>query len=168
MNDIELRPFREDDAESFCRNVLCDPSLSEYLEYDPASGMEGAQAYVTARARLADRPRFYDYAIVHRKSGEVIGEINAAYIAEDRADAGYVIGSAFRRNGYGRQALDLLIGILKQEGIKTIYAACRSDNTPSRKLLQTCGMKETAAVPEQVQRIEETSGLVWFVLQIEE
>ena len=167
MNDpVLLRPFCPEDAASFYRNVYSDPSLRTFLEASASPALADAQRYVTIRSQFQNRPHFYDYAVVLRESGEVIGEVNAAYVKGGLADIGYVIGTAQRRSGYGAQAVRLLLKRLKEEGIHTVYAAVNAANAPSIALLNSLGMKETTQVPEAVRRCEEETGLCWFVRQI--
>ena len=165
-NSVLLRPFCLADAPSFYRNVISDPSLRRFLEVSDAPTLAEAEQYIQNRIRYQERPRFYDYAIVLEESGEVIGEANAAYIREGLADIGYVIGAGMRKQGYGTQAVCLLLERLRQENIHTAYAAVHSANSASRRLLEHVGMKQTAEVPPGVKRVEEDAELCWYVKQL--
>ena len=161
-----LRPFEPEDSESFYQNVMkdCAPDL---FGLDNPSLPADAQNYIADRIPYYDRPRFYDFAVVKKSNGEVIGEVNAAYIAPDTADIGYVIGPLFRGQGYAKEAVQLLCAGLKAEGIHAIYGACRGDNFASQAVMRACGMRKTAEIPERVRIRETEPELHWYMLEIQ-
>jgi RimJ/RimL family protein N-acetyltransferase len=53
----------------------------------------------------------------------------------------YWVGSAFRRRGFGRRALDLLIDLAVRSGVHTLWSVVRNDNEPSRRLLLAAGFE---------------------------
>ncbi len=154
--DLRIRPFREEDAESFGRNVLGDASLASFFDG------ESAADYIHARMVHADRPHFYDCVIALAENDAAIGEINAAFIPKDTADVGYVIASAFRNRGYASQALSAWIAFLTEEGIHTVYGAAREDNPASIAVMKHAGMKPCREVPECVKKRENEEGLLYF------
>lgn len=59
-----------------------------------------------------------------------------------RAEAGIYIDASYRRNGYGRRALDLLSGYASQFlGLHQLWAEVAVDNTPSVELFRAAGFK---------------------------
>ena len=159
-----LRPFEPGDGEGFYRNVMTD-AAAELFGLDHPAMPYDAQNYIADRIPYYDKPHFYDFAIVRTSDGEVIGEVNAAYIAPGQADIGYLIGSAFRGQGYAKEAVILLIERLKEDGISLIYGACRDDNTASHAVMRACGMKKTTEIPKRVRRREEESKLQWYMIE---
>ncbi|MBR2675640.1 MAG: GNAT family N-acetyltransferase [Solobacterium sp.] len=161
--EIIIRPFQREDAESFYQNVGQDPAFLEMSGLSENTGLREIREYIEQRAALQGREHFYDFAVVSADSGEVIGEINAAYIPKGIADVGYVIGPAYRNRGCGEAALRRLLEILHQERISVFYGACRNDNPASMRVLEKCGMKKTKVVPASIRRIEGEADLVYFV-----
>ena len=151
-----IRPFREEDAESFGRNVLGDVSLASFFDG------ESAPDYIHARMECAEKPRFYDCVILLAESNEAIGEINAAFIPKDTADVGYVIASGFRNRRYASEALSAWIAYLLEEGIRTVYGACRETNAASMTVMKHAGMKPCRKVPANVKARENEEGLTYF------
>ena len=160
-----LRLFRTEDGPAFYENVMSDIETAEIFGID-AGSPAAAQAYTEAREKYSGRPGFYDYAVVRSADNVLLGEINAAYIPPDTADIGYVIGRKYRGNGYAAEALDLLLRRLFEEGITTVYGACRPDNPASEAVMRACGMTEAVSVPDNVKQRETETGLKWFVKQI--
>ncbi len=134
--EILIRPFQNEDAESFYRNVACDPVFLEMSGLSQDTGLREIREYIEQRIAVAGRAHFYDYAIVLPEENEVIGEINAAYIPHGIADAGHVIAKAYRGRGYGTLALQMLMEILREDGISIVYAACRKNNPASMRVME--------------------------------
>ena len=162
--EVKIRPFRSEDAESFCRNVFCDQSLRESFGLKTEPTYEDAHAYVTERAALNGRPHFYDFVILLDEIA--VGEINAAYIAPDLCDAGYVIGSAFRNQGIGAAAMEELKAMLKADGICVLYAACHPENIASQRVMEKAGMKPADQVPFRVRRREESANVIYYRVEL--
>ncbi len=160
---IVLRPFAPEDAASFYYGVLSAPELKKTFGFSKQPSMDDAVSYVEARAVHAGKPHFYDFMIVRQEDNTVIGEINAAYIAPDSVDLGYVIGPAFQGNGYACEAVQALICLLLKEEIVCFYGACEADNPASAAVMLHCGMKRVDDVPEKVRKKEDSRELIWFM-----
>ncbi len=150
----------------FSRNVMSDPEFFAASGLRDKAELPSAVDYVLQRAGYADRPHFYDFAVVRKEDSEVIGEVNAAYIPPDAADIGYVIGRDYRGFGYAAEAVNQLIALLAGDGVTCIYGACRPDNAASAKVMSACGMKETEDVPARVRQRESEAGLCWYVQSV--
>ena len=159
-----LRPFEQEDGESFYRNVMADCEAGLFGSDQPLQYAD-AQKYIADRIPLYDRPHFYDFAVVRKSDGEVIGEVNAAYISPDTADIGYVIGRPYRGQGNAKEAVQLLITYLRNNGIRRIYGACMIDNAASAAVMRACGLRETTDVPERVKARESGGVLRWYFLK---
>ena len=159
-----LRPFEPKDGSGFYRNVMMESDTALFGLNRPAQA-DDAQHYIADRMPFYDRPHFYDYAIVRTADGEVIGEVNAAYISPDIADIGYVIGPRYRGQGYAKEAVALLIQRLDGDGIHRIFGACHPDNAASHAVMRACGMIKTTEIPGRVSAREEESGLQWYLIE---
>ena len=157
-----LRPFAEGDAEGFHEGVFSCMELQECFGLTGVPSFPDAQRYVHERAVRAEKKRFYDRVIVRACDGVIVGEINAAFIAPDTADVGYVIGTSFQNRGYAVCALQQMISELHDEGIRNVYGACRADNFKSAAVMKHCGMIPASMVPEAVKEKEESEDLIWF------
>jgi RimJ/RimL family protein N-acetyltransferase len=153
-----IRPFVSSDWESFGRNVLTDPRLAVFF-----AGEDDPRAYVNARCAYDERPRFYDFAVTEKETGEVIGEFNAAYIRSlDAADMGLVISMPYQRRGLGKETLTAMMQYLGNEGVTSFYGACQKNNPASMALMKSAGMQECDPVPEQVRKRESEADLCFF------
>lgn len=87
-----------------------------------------------------DKQRFYRY--LKNENGEFVGEI-AYYFDEDYNThvASVIIFSKYRRRGYGRNALELLVDSARKNGLKEISDDIATDN-PAINMFLDYGFKE--------------------------
>ncbi|MBR4456527.1 MAG: GNAT family N-acetyltransferase [Solobacterium sp.] len=169
-----IRPFQLPDTAGFTRNVLqCADLHAQFGIASPFSETEAA-AYVKDRCRFRTRRHFHDYVILLQREteqqeeirGEPIGEINAAWIAPDSADIGFVIAAAYRNQGYCTEAIRQLEEKLAEDGVRKMYGACERENAASAAVMKRCGMKRIGKPDEKVREKENMDGLVWFYKEI--
>ena len=107
--------------------------------YEPLAAMDET-FYERMRCICRDAGR---YAILHRETGHAIGETGLR-IMEDRAIPyamlDYKIHPAFRRQGYGREAVSALLdACFGPLGLRLIVAAIFPQNEPSLRLVSGLG-----------------------------
>ena len=97
-----------------------------------------AQRSITNRTAL---PLF----LIRRSDEVLLGAITLDHIRRGPAQAGttgYWIGAPFARHGYMREAIHALVHYAFTElDLSRIEAGCLPENTPSRRLLESCGYK---------------------------
>ena len=97
-----------------------------------------AQRSITNRTAL---PLF----LIRRSDDVLLGAITLDHIRRGPAQAGttgYWIGAPFARHGYMREAIHALVHYAFTElDLSRIEAGCLPENTPSRRLLESCGYK---------------------------
>ena len=80
-----------------------------------------------------------------REDGALVGAITLDNIRRGPAQAGtlgYWTGEKYARQGYMREALEAMVHFAFQKlDLSRLEAACLPENTPSRRLLETCGFK---------------------------
>ena len=83
--------------------------------------------------------------LIRREDQALLGAITLDNIRRGPAQAGtagYWIGQRYARNGYMREAIDALVHYAFVElDLSRIEAGCLPENTPSRRLLESCGYK---------------------------
>jgi len=121
-----------------------DPDVTKYLLWDPHPNIEHTRNYVDY---LQDRYRdgkYYDWAIVEKKSGKMIGTCGfSAISAEHRcAEVGYVLNPAFRGKGYAGEALSAVLEFaFRRMQLNRVEAKCVSENESSERVMQKVGMQ---------------------------
>lgn len=89
-----------------------------------------------------EKSDFYRWAIVERSSGRCIGQV-AFYLVDSRnsfAEIEYCIGVDYQRRGYAAEAAKAVIKYgFEQAGFHKIQICHRSNNLPSKRVIEKCG-----------------------------
>lgn len=134
-----LRPFRQSDAAD-CFAFLSDRETC-YLDggYEPFSDMNEEYALLMEKfAKQEGR-----YMVELKGEGKVIGTLHL-FPDERRAVAateiGYVISPGYRRQGYGREAVEAVIDhLFRETNTRLITAGAAVCNEPSIAMLEALG-----------------------------
>ena len=83
-----------------------------------------------------------DYWLV--EGMDFVGRFNLRHVLTDEVRAygghiGYEIRPSWRRQGYGRRILQLGLFKAREHGFDRVLVTCNSDNTPSRRIIESLG-----------------------------
>ena len=141
---LVLRRFQLDDAPAMYRNWAGDGEVTKYLTWPTHKNVEVSEKILSEWIGQYDRPDFYNWAIVIKETGEVIGNISVVSIKEqaELIHIGYCISRSRWHQGITSEALGELIRFLFEE----VHAGCVSSrhdprNPNSGKVMKKCGMK---------------------------
>jgi ribosomal-protein-alanine N-acetyltransferase len=122
----------------------CREDVTRFLLWDPHPNSTYTRQYIEYlqdRYTLGD---FYDWALVERTSGKMIGTCGFTSIdlPNRTAEIGYVISPFYRGRGYAAEASGAVIrfGFEKME-LERISAICMKENNASLRVMEKCGMK---------------------------
>lgn len=140
-----LRPFRLEDAESCVRNWAADPEIYRYIsqQAQTAQEVQEVQDWLSTAGEAYASPETYYWAIVHKVSGEVIGEIFVDEFSSRSAwcELDWKIGRAFQRKGCAAEAAAAVVRYLFEEvGFHRVQAKCCAENPASERVMQKIGM----------------------------
>ena len=96
--------------------------------------------YVQTQYKSGD---FYDFAVVLRETGKMIGTcgFSSFDFPNNSAEIGYVINPSFRGNGYADEAVFRLLAYgFTELDLKRIEARYVVNNDSSRRVMEKCGM----------------------------
>jgi RimJ/RimL family protein N-acetyltransferase len=158
-----LRPFESEDA----ADVL------EYLETPAVDcfacmklhSLEEARAEMEKRAVEKE----YSFAVVLKKTGKVIGEIEAyPETGEPHSDENapkdtfspcWMLNGAYQGRGYAYEAARAFFDYLfKEKGARRIYAYTADTNLPSQRLCEKLGMRREGLFLEFVSFVNKPDG----------
>lgn len=160
---LELRLVIGSDAAAIHR-FRGNPAATTYLSHGPLTEEANRERLAKALAlQAASTPEWFNYnwAIVLRKSGELIGDArtwnttdlaSAAVVAPGRHPIGhaalaYVLHPDHQHQGYGREAAAALVRwLFAASGISTVVAGVYEPNTQSIRLLQNLGFQQDPAL----------------------
>ena len=136
-----LRPLRVSDAEMVFRNWASDPEVTKYMLWNTHENTDVTQEWLATREDNMDSTDAYDWGIVIRDTGELIGSIGAYKTQEDdRYSVGYCIGRKYWRNGYTPEALRCMLNYLvTQAGIRHFVADHAVMNPASGVVMMKAG-----------------------------
>ena len=118
--------------------------VTEYLLWKPHPDEDYTYDYldyVESRYRVGD---FYDWALVLRDSGKMIGTCGFNYFDKinNSAEIGYVLNPAYWNQGIATEAVKTVIrfGFVELD-LNRIEARHMIGNNPSGRVMEKCGMK---------------------------
>jgi ribosomal-protein-alanine N-acetyltransferase len=137
-----LRPMHPMDAEDMF-DYARRPEVTKYLlwrEHEDICFTRDYLNYIGRRYSLGD---FYDWAVVERQSGRMIGTCGFTKIdaANNSAEIGYVLNPDFHRRGYGREAVAKILEFgFESLSLNRIEARFMQGNEASLALMKSVGM----------------------------
>lgn len=146
--DLELlRPEHADEMAP----LLDDPALHTYIGGEPASNAELRDRYEQhAVGRSPDRSEAWLNWIVRRRdSGQVVGTVQATASEQQGrlvAEVAWVIGAAQQRQGYAREAAQLMVEWLRQQGVEVVIAHVHPQHEASMAVARAVGLAPTGLV----------------------
>ncbi|MGN0772148.1 MAG: GNAT family N-acetyltransferase [Christensenellales bacterium] len=144
-----LRPLTLQDAPSVFDNWASDDEVTKYLTWPTHRSVEDSTAYLTMCGSEYNKPDNYQWGIVLKDSGELVGNISVVGInsAWQEAELGWVLGRAWWGLEIMPEAAGKVIEFLfEQVGFKRIFAKYDTANAKSGRVMQKLGMKHECTI----------------------
>lgn len=141
---LTLRKFEVDDAPAVYRNYASNDNVTKYLTWPTHSSVTASYDYLNFVVQSYKSGRHYEWAIVLKNIGEVIGAISIVRMCEKENDVeiGYCIGEAFWHQGITSEAFAAVIEFIKNDiKPKRIFAKHDVNNPHSGDVMKKCGLK---------------------------
>ena len=137
-----LRPFCAADAQQAFTNWMSDAEVTRYLTWTPHTDISFTQQLLEQWGQESVLSDVYHWAIVWRKTGEVIGDI--CVVSSDkrseRAELGYCLSRAFWGRGIMTRAVRAFCEeMFRKEEVARIQAHVIAPNVASCRVLEKCG-----------------------------
>ena len=119
------------------------PQVTRYLtwrEHPSLSYTKQYLAYIATRYRVGE---FYDFSLVCKADGHMIGTCGFTRFDPDNdaAEIGYVLNPAYRKKGLATEAVMLILRYgFEVLGLNRIEARYMCENLESRAVMDRCGM----------------------------
>lgn len=137
-----LRPFRNEDAESFYRNYSSDEKVHKYFNYISCRTMAETESMIDEFVYNYKEDKFYKWAMT--LDDEVFGFIGLRNISDaDRsAELRFTFGSKWWWNGYSTEATKAVIDFaFNTLGLHRIYATHHVKNVSNGSTYVKAGME---------------------------
>ena len=135
-----LRRYRPEDADSLYRYFGTDPAMHKYSGWNPYATVEMAQETVRGFINSYDDEHVYSW--IMDIDDVVVGTIGAYDFKDDQIEVGFSVVKGWQGRGLATAALKKVLEYLTgNEGISCVTAWCASENIGSRRVLEKAGMK---------------------------
>ncbi len=137
-----LRPMEQRDAADmfdYARRA----DTTRYLLWDPHPSIGYTKSYLAMIGRFYRKGQFFDWAIVEKASGRMIGTCGFTNLAEKHrlGEVGYVLNPAYHGRGYATEAVGAIIAFgFETLELHRIEGRYMIENIPSRRVMERCGL----------------------------
>lgn len=159
----KILPSDRDDMFEYSR----DPRTSRYLLWEPHPNAQFTACHLADLQRLYAKAQFFDWAIVEKASGKMIGTVGFTQIYERKkyAEVGYVLSPAFQRRAIAPEALGAILCYgFETLGFNFVIARFMEPNEPSRKVLEKFGFQEDKSKRDSVIKRGKRERIITFFL----
>ena len=139
-----LRRFCREDAGDMYRNWTSDREVTRYLTWPPHSSAEVTGMLLTQWIDRYEDGSYFNWAIQHKESGDVIGNISVVRVDEaiDSAEIGYCLSRTYWGRGIMPEALRAVTAYLFDTAeINRVWAGHDVENPKSGRVMEKAGMK---------------------------
>lgn len=162
---LRLDALQREDADALFA-YRGDPVVSRYQGWKPASATEAGRFIEAQLGVVPDTPdTWWQRAIRLRDSGELIGDLGLHFMDTDAVELGITLAPAHQRQGYAREALEVMLdfvfgGLHKHR----VVASVDPRNAACVKLLEELGMRREAHFRQSVRCGDEWADDLVFAL----
>jgi RimJ/RimL family protein N-acetyltransferase len=147
---LTLEPLRVDHAAEMVE-VLGDPRLYEFTGGRPPPLDElGAQYAFQVAGHSPDRRHgWLNWIVRERAGGAAVGTVQATLTAADarlEAEIAWVIGTAYQRRGYAKEAAGAIVGWLRGHGAAAVIAHIHPNHVASMGVARHLGLTPTSVI----------------------
>ena len=148
---VRLRAHRDDDvARMFA--VYSDPAVMRYWSRAPMTDEAEARRHVDEIRANVPTGLMLQWGLARRSDDVVLGHVSLFSLdaVQARAEIGYALGSAHWRQGYAREALELLLAhAFGTLGLRRLEADVDPRNRASTTLLERLGFRHEGTLRER-------------------
>jgi len=147
---LTLEPLRVEHAGEMA-DVLGDPRLYEYVGGAPPSPAQLTTRYALQVAGHSPDRRhgWLNWIVRERATGAAVGTVQATLTAVDHgrdAEIAWVIGTAYQRRGYAKEAAGAMVGWLRRQAIGTVIAHIHPNHEASMGVARHLGLTATDVI----------------------
>ena len=148
-----LRRFTEQDIPAMFKNWASHPAVTRCLTWVSHRSEKETRAVVEGWLQQYKHKDFYEWAIVEKATGQLIGSIGLVGGGSRKCwEAGYCLGEQWWNLGYATEALRAVLDFaVKKVGYRRVMAKHAVENPASGRVMQKAGMSmrigETLEVP---------------------
>jgi ribosomal-protein-alanine N-acetyltransferase len=145
-----LRPLRKEDAAEMFSNWASDPDVTKYVAWSTHSSVDETVEFLACVEKETDSPNSYNWGLVIRDTGELIGSIGVSaqsfvHIDDgiDRHEIGYCLAKKHWNKGYASEALIRVFAFLRDDiGLRHFSCGYDVRNPASGAVMRKIGFMQ--------------------------
>lgn len=142
-NRLILRPLTLQDAPAMYTNWASDEEVARYVTWTSHANLAETQKLLTSWAEAYEQPDFYNWGMVVKDTGQVIGTFTFVGVSDrdQVGELGYCCGQTWWNQGYTTEAGRALLTFgFDQLGLNRIQAVHDVRNPASGRVMEKMGM----------------------------
>jgi ribosomal-protein-alanine N-acetyltransferase len=136
---LVLRRPRIADAQAVFNRYACDRDVTRYLGWPRHESVAETSAFLAFSDAEWEKWPAGPYLLELRGHGRLVGGTGLGFETAHRASTGYVLAKDAWGKGYATEALQAIVGIARDVGVRRLYAHCHVAHQPSSRVLEKCG-----------------------------
>lgn len=145
-----LRPLRKEDAAEMFSHWASDPDVTRYVAWSTHLSEDETVEFLAGVEKETDSPDSYNWGLVIRETGELIGSIGACaqsfiHVGDgiNRYEIGYCLAKKHWRKGYASEALIRVFAFLKDDiGLRHFCSGYDVRNPASGAVMRKIGFEQ--------------------------
>jgi len=141
---LVMRPPVAADAEAIFTRYAGEPDVTRYLGWPRHRLVSDTRDFLAFSDAEWTRWPAGPYVIESRTSGDLLGGSGLGFDTPDEASTGYVLARDAWGHGYATEALEAMVDLARDLGVRRLYALCHPEHQASRHVLQKGGFVREA------------------------
>lgn len=140
---LKLRPVQWSDLE-LVHQYASDPEVCRYVPWGPRKSLEQTEKYMQKCLERYEKgeAEVADWSVERVTDGQFLGKVSLHHPDSDLVRLGIVLNKQFWNQGYGTEALQLLIrAAFEDYSFKKVTGYCNVDNMASARMMEKAGME---------------------------
>lgn len=145
---LDLEPLRVAHAQEMAP-LMDDARLHAFIGGEPATLSRLRERY---RRQVVGRSpdgaqRWLNWVVRRRWDGRAVGTVQATVVARDRvltAEVAWVVATEYQGQGFAREAAQVLVTWLREQGVETVMAHLHPDHKASQGVARAVGLSPTS------------------------
>lgn len=143
---LVLRTPHLGDAPAIARSYGADEEVTRYLSWRPHRKLDDTTTFLRDLLRRQRAGESLAWVLTDRESSRLLGMIEANPRDGGAWELGYVLARPHWGAGLMPEAVEAVVGALREQGAERIEALTDPDNAASRRCLEKAGFREDGRV----------------------
>lgn len=128
------------DAEEIFRRYASDPEVTRYLSWPTHRSLAATQAFLEWSDTDWQRWPAGSYLVFDRADpSRLLGGTGLSFQNPTLAVTGYVFARDAWGQGFATEALQAMVTLARQTGVRRLVAVCHPNHRPSARVMEKCG-----------------------------